>query len=280
MHADRAGGSGRYSRRDPGHLISVSGLCSAIRDTRPEIETLTSEFIISSRFRGPPDSGNGGYTAGLLAATMAGTVTVRLEAPPPLETPLQLRVDGERKSLVSGDRLIAEARPGTLVLADPECPPPQQVEEAGRRYHGLKQTYFPECFVCGKWRSEGDGLRIFTGPLEGTESVAGPWVPHEEFALVDGTMPVPIIWASLDCPGAWAARPSLERALVLGEMTARVSGTVRSGERCSLLGWETGHQGRKHQVATALFNEERELIALSQAVWLEIPPESFGGVNA
>lgn len=204
---------------------------------------------------------------------------MRLHAPPPLETVLDIRVGDGAAELYHGSRLIAEARPTRLNLPQPECPTDQEVQAAGRRYHGFEQTYFPECFVCGKWRKEGDGLRIFTGPLDGVDSVAGPWIPHPGFASGDGTMPAEIIWAALDCPGAWAARPSLDRALVLGEMSACLKGSVAAGELCTLMGWQLEQQGRKHLVATALFNNRQRLIALAQATWLEIPPENFGGIN-
>ena len=41
--------------------------------------------IIPSRFNGPPDSGNGGYSCGVLAAFIDGPARVRLHVPPPLD---------------------------------------------------------------------------------------------------------------------------------------------------------------------------------------------------
>ena len=38
---------------------------------------------IENQFRGPPDSGNGGYVCGLLAEHIDGCAQVRLQAPPP-----------------------------------------------------------------------------------------------------------------------------------------------------------------------------------------------------
>jgi len=46
--------------------------------------------MVSRRFCGPPQSGNGGYVCGLLGAQLATTATVRLLAPPPLDVPLRL----------------------------------------------------------------------------------------------------------------------------------------------------------------------------------------------
>src|SRR4051812_33728415 len=51
---------------------------------------------IGTRFRGPPESANGGYCAGILADALAGAVEVTLRRPPPLEQELELRVEPER----------------------------------------------------------------------------------------------------------------------------------------------------------------------------------------
>ena len=48
------------------------------------------QLSIDPRFKGPPDSGNGGYVAGRLAAYLDGTAAVRLHRPPALERPLDL----------------------------------------------------------------------------------------------------------------------------------------------------------------------------------------------
>jgi hypothetical protein len=52
------------------------------------VETLT----IDRRFRGPAQSGNGGYVCGRIARHVAGTAQVRLAIPPPLDTPLEMDV--------------------------------------------------------------------------------------------------------------------------------------------------------------------------------------------
>ena len=47
-----------------------------------------TSIIISKRYRGPPNSGNGGYVCGRLARHIAGGAEVTLRAPPPLDKPL------------------------------------------------------------------------------------------------------------------------------------------------------------------------------------------------
>ena len=47
-------------------------------------------MTIARRFRGPPNSGNGGYVCGMLARYISGAAEVVLRAPPPLETELDV----------------------------------------------------------------------------------------------------------------------------------------------------------------------------------------------
>jgi hypothetical protein len=53
---------------------------------------MSKEIVIARRFRGPPQSGNGGYVAGMLAQSLGGPATVRPKAPPPLETRLRIEI--------------------------------------------------------------------------------------------------------------------------------------------------------------------------------------------
>ena len=48
------------------------------------------EVFISQRYCGPTNSGNGGYSCGLLAKNINGACQVRLHQPPPLETSLSI----------------------------------------------------------------------------------------------------------------------------------------------------------------------------------------------
>jgi hypothetical protein len=47
-------------------------------------------MTIAHRFRGPPNSGNGGYVCGMLARHMPGAAEVFLRAPPPVSDGLRL----------------------------------------------------------------------------------------------------------------------------------------------------------------------------------------------
>jgi hypothetical protein len=63
-------------------------------------------MIIPARFNGPPDSGNGGYCAGVFAGGTRCEVTLR--TPPPLDTPLSM-VDGQVRA--PDGQLVAEVAP-------------------------------------------------------------------------------------------------------------------------------------------------------------------------
>ena len=77
---------------------------------------------IDRRFCGPPGSGNGGYTAGRLAALIGDPAEITLTRPPPLETEMRVERAGSRLLLMHGDDLIAEAQKTVVELAIPECP--------------------------------------------------------------------------------------------------------------------------------------------------------------
>ena len=120
-----------------------------------------SSLVVPGRFRGPAQSGNGGWTSGAVAALVdtAATVEVTLRRPPPLDVPLAVDVvDGV--TVVSQDgTTIAEGR---RVDTAPEPPPALSVPVAAAAeasYAGLVGHPFPTCFVCGTGRAE-DASRL------------------------------------------------------------------------------------------------------------------------
>ena len=80
-----------------------------------------------------------------------------------------------------------------------------------------------------------------------------------------GAVPDEFLWGALDCPGAYAVGTA---DLRLGRMTARVSGRVRPGERCTVAGWRLGRERRKHFTGTAVYGEAGNLVALASSVWI------------
>ena len=239
----------------------------------------TNRVIIGRRFRGPPASGNGGYSCAMLARYIDGPAAVRLNIPPPLDKPLAVRRTDNGVEMVyqdgEGEVTVGSARPATLELDVPEAPGFDAAEAASKRYRGFVNHWFPGCFVCGPRREHGDGLRIFAGPIgagSGPEGmVAAAWIPDASLADESGRVAREFLWAALDCPGACSFPDPVQSALLLGELAVSIEGSVAPGERCVVIGWEVGRQGRKHFTGTALFGESGTRRAIGRATWFEVP---------
>ena len=219
------------------------------------------EVSFPRRFRGPLTSANGGYAAGCLAAYVdADTVEVTLRLPPPLERVLDVRQDADSAVLLDGDAVVAEARAAELDVEPPTPLTRAAAEEATARHVRIGNPVFGECFVCGV-RLEDDGLGIYAGPVAGREPVhAAPWTASDAgFAVV---------WAAIDCPGAYAVGAAGRGDMVLGRMTAHVSRIPEVGESCVVAAWPLGEDGRKLFAGTALFAEDGELLALARQTWI------------
>lgn len=257
----------------------------------------TRTLTVPRRFRGPERSGNGGWTAGSLAALVPTrhprpVVEVTLRRPPPLETPLPVEdlesgddgtgraSEGPVTALGPPDARVAEARE---VVRDLAVVPPVAEDEAAAAmtgYRGRRGHPFPGCFACGTERAEGDGLRIFPGPV-GPDTVASRWVPDASLAEhADGPgepwrVGRPVAWAALDCVGGWSE--DLEgRPMVLGRMTARVDRLPAVGEPHVVVGRRLRVEGRKTFTASTLYDSTGRLLATAEHVWLAVDPSTFG----
>jgi hypothetical protein len=219
-------------------------------------------IVFDRRYRGPLTSANGGYACGRLAAFVdADEVEVTLRLPPPLERELEVVRDGEAALLLDGESLVAEARPGRVELDPPAPVSLADAEEAATRHVRVGSPLFRECFVCGI-RGDGDGLGVHAGAVDGREPLlAAPWTADE---------PSPeVVWAAIDCPGAYAVGAAGRGEIVLGRMTARVLRIPAAGERCVVVAWPCGEDGRKLFAGTALFSGAGELLALARQTWIE-----------
>ncbi|MHB8186468.1 MAG: hypothetical protein ACYDDU_10355, partial [Dermatophilaceae bacterium] len=231
---------------------------------------MSESFVVPARFRGPPMSGNGGWTSGHLAqlvdgALDGGAVTVRLRTPPPLDTAMAIsRGDDGVVEIWDGQTLVAQAFPAEPL--DPgELPTPvtyAQAEAAGPAYEGLLSHPFPTCFSCGTARDPADALCLHTGLLAGHELLrAAAWTPRESTPE--------LVWAALDCPGAWASGIA-RREIVLGTMTAAVRALPVVGEPHVVMAWPRGQDGRKYYSGTCLYAADGHLLAQADAVWISV----------
>jgi hypothetical protein len=222
---------------------------------------MSEQIVIERRFRGPTESGNGGYTCGLVARFLDAPAEVTLRVPPPLDRPLRVERDGKAVRVFDDDTLVAEARPAAV---DVEPPDPPSLEEASGAAlpEGDQESPFPECFVCGPHREAGDGLRIFAGPLH-DRIVAAPWIPAAPYTGPE------FVWAALDCPGAYACGFGERGVLVLGRLAARVEALPEAGEPCVVVAWPLGDEGRKAYAGTALFGRGGRLLGAARATWIQ-----------
>ncbi len=94
------------------------------------------EIVVAERFCGPSESGNGGYTCGLVAAFIDGPAQVTLRKPPPLDRPLTIQVNPDATvSLL--DRDVGRAL-GKRVVA-------QCVNEVERFVHSVDKEPAAHC---------------------------------------------------------------------------------------------------------------------------------------
>lgn len=201
---------------------------------------------------------------------------VEIRAPVPVDRPLQVEHVGERVRLLDGDRQLAVASPSEISL---DVPPPVSLEEASdasaRFPYALDGHAFPRCFGCGPERAEGDGLRIFAGPVAGREDVyAAPWTPDDSLADGAGLVRSEIVWASLDCSGGCrVSNAHSTPPVVLARLAARLDRPVCAERPYVVMAWPLDRDGRKRHAGTALLTAEGELCACARALWIELRGE-------
>jgi len=225
---------------------------------------------IAGRFNGPPGSGNGGYSCGLLAAHLGGPARIRLHVPPPLDTALRVAAtDDGGMALYAGDTLVASGvreRPGIEV---PAPPPEDAAYRAMAEFPWYQGHPFPTCFVCGPEREHRDGLDVFPGPVPGTTLWACRWQPAPDLLDGAGHVRPEILWSALDCPGFFAASGGTPRPAVLGELVAELRCAVPATLPLVVYAWPLGVAGRKLYAGTAIARAG-EVVASARSTWIAL----------
>ncbi|MGB7684732.1 MAG: hypothetical protein WBL45_03020 [Solirubrobacterales bacterium] len=242
---------------------------------------MSDPVVIERRFRGPPDSAQGGYACGLLAERIEGPcAAVSLRLPPPLEEPLEIAAgDDGTVRLLDGDSLVAEGSGADLELDVPDPVAWEEAKRASAQSPWADRHPFPGCFGCGPERSQDEAVAIEMGPLGETELFAGPWTPATEFAAQDGGVDPLVVWAALDCPTAAPAFLNDAGPSVLAALTGRLIAPVIPGRPHTVVAWLLGHDGRKHRGAAAIHGPDGELCAYSEGLWIELRDPSTMGVK-
>ncbi|HEX6667749.1 MAG TPA: hypothetical protein VF081_14275 [Solirubrobacterales bacterium] len=232
---------------------------------------MSATIAVPSRFNGPLEYGNGGYSAGLLAAHLEGPAAeVSLRSPVPLDQPLEVvAAEGEPLRAMNGETLVAEARP--LPALELEVPAPVGVEEARRaaeNYRAPDDGVFSQCFVCGRARE--DCFEVFAGRAEGRDLVATPWTPPEWTAGDGGEVRPEFVWATLDCPTYFAAHLEGELTMsMLVRQRTELRGPVEAGAEHVVIAWPIEADGRKRLAASAVLSSTGETLALAEVLLVE-----------
>lgn len=232
------------------------------------------KVVIDDRFRGPPESANGGYACGLLAGRFpAGrNLRITLRRPIPLERSLVVMRDG--RGLALHDRQAGE----DLVIAQPCEPEPlgdlpsvgvEDARAARPPAEMLERHPFPGCFGCGPQRDPAEAVALHVGQVGDAWATVwnpGPGLPHEP----GGQLTSEVVWAALDCPSGFAAVPAGAPAHVLGRLEGRVDASPRVGDELVVTAWALGSEGRKRWGATAIHDAGGRLLAHARATWIAL----------
>ena len=248
---------------------------------------MQESITVPARFRGPPESGNGGYVAGVIAELFPSpqspapdaAIEVTLRAPTPLDRAMQVaRPDDDSLQLILGETLIAEARRTRLTLDVPEPPSFAAAlaaqPESPSFFENINPLlpegtgFHPICFCCGADVEADEGLHVYAAPVAGFDGVAAAWQPSPEFADENGCLPERILWAALDCPGQFAYLVAGIRTGMLGRMTGRILKPVSAAQELRVIGWCLEVERVKHFAGTALFDASGDLCGYSRQVWI------------
>jgi acyl-coenzyme A thioesterase PaaI-like protein len=246
-----------------------------------------TQLTIAARFRGPPESGNGGYVSGAVAEmliereqlSLDTAIEVTLRAPIPLDKSMDTSLSETGVFRVhDAGTLIAEATATELVLEVPDAPTFSQALAArpqSASFHKNINPLIPEgrgfhpiCFCCGADLAPDEGLHVYAAAGEDYVGVAAAWRPADTFADAAGYLPAAVIWAALDCPGQFAYLASGIRTGMLGRMTARLLKPVLAQQNFVITGWCIEVERSKHFAGTAIFDEAGELCGFSKQVWI------------
>lgn len=221
-------------------------------------------LTVPSRFNGPPASGQGGYSAGALAAHLDRPAAVSLRRPVPLDEALEVRAEKEAaRAFDAAGQLVAEA-----VAAPPLAPwdaPSVGLGAARAATEGFvapADGTFDHCFVCGRARH--DGFCVFPGPVVGTDLVAATWTPPDWAADADGTVRPEFIWAALDCPGYFSLHGAAPTVAFLARQQSQIIAPPRAGVEHVVVGRPRGRSGRKGYAGTAILNPAGAVLAHSE----------------
>ena len=239
--------------------------------------------VIPSRFRGPPQSGNGGYVSGVFAELLPhqpGAPEITLRSPIPLDRTMTVK-KGSSETLgvdvFDDETLIAECRLIDSPFFDfivPPCPDPVQIEAAMPSSLAFtpninpllpnQKGFHPISFCCGVEAEY--GLHVYPAPHHHGH-YAALWKTKDTWA-VDGKVPASFLWTAMDCPAQFAFMNASIRTGLMGRMSAEILALPKAGATLIVSAWTIAVQGKKHFAGAALFDETGEQIARATTLWI------------
>jgi len=172
------------------------------------------------------------------------------------------------EALQDGNDVFTVARDASVDL---ELPQPVGLEAskiASTDYVGYRRHLIPTCFVCGPYRSEGDGLRIFPGIVAGRDVVAAPWTPSVSLANSNGIVESEFVWSALDCPTNWAlvllGRADSDEKAVTARLAVELISPILGGRPQVVVGWKVNEMGRTKVAGGAIFSTDGQLLATAR----------------
>ena len=228
-------------------------------------------IVIARRFCGPPDSGNGGYSSGLIANAISQNAECTLRKPIPIEREMLIEARPDGAVLLDNREVVIECRP---VMVEIEMRPPirlMEAQKAATESPAMHDHPFPTCFTCGPERAEADGLRIFPGPVKDRADLwAAPWTPDRSLANGSGEVKPEFVWAAMDCPTGFAGGFPWAGTLVTGRLAVTHIKAVQVEEAHLIVSWPLGWEGRKSHAAAALYTADGNLCAKAKATWIKL----------
>jgi len=239
---------------------------------------IPSQLIIDERFNGPPHSGNGGYSCGIIGQYIDGPAEVMLRVPPPLNTVLTVKEEEDLR-LFDEETLVAIARPHVFTLDLPKPISLNAAAGASEHYIGFNQHHFGTCFVCGPKREPADGLRIFAGDTGSPNIVAAPWTPSDDLFDDNDKLRPEYFWSAMDCPSYFALLDGNMIPMVLGKMACHIENDIKKGESVVVMAWKIKIEGRKHYSATVVYGEDGTVKSYSENLWIALTEEQIKKIS-
>jgi hypothetical protein len=235
------------------------------------MEYKLKNISIDDRYCGPPNSGNGGYSCGLIANHIGPSAKVRLHAPPPLNKPLDIYKSNRVVELKDGDTLLGTGKVSDFTLDIPEPPTISNASNAQNNFIAYEGHFFPSCFVCGPDRLD-DGLCLFPGPIakDDWSLLACTWNVKDNCLKDNGLLKHEFIWAALDCPSYYGIFADVPKVALLGELELKIVKDPTITSPLIIWCWPIKEDGRKKYGGSALATAEGEIIAYAMGTWIEL----------